>query len=369
MRCSSSRIRILVLSSMFLVATSWGVETRPSAAEEPAAGKTKGVKQRPLESLPAMFQARIEQRKITLSKVPSQASGFAPKALISLSRRWPNGHTVKIAFKGGDKALHKKIDDAVSEWTRYANLKFDFGVNPATGEYRKWKTTDTTFTADVRVSFDKSGYYSLIGKDSVDPLIALPGSESLNLEGFDQSLPPDWMGTARHEFGHAISFEHEHQASGACDFRFEDDAGYVPTTDDFGQFINDSAGRRPGLYTLLGGPPNNWPPAVVDFNLKDLPPSSAFAPGPFDKDSIMKYFFPSFMFIAGEHSPCYTSAEALDLSAGDKKGAAAVYPRESAAIMADKSIRAKAYDVLSNAQSVPKSMKEEFNRLKAALHD
>ena len=257
----------------------------------------------------------------------------------------------------------------MSEWTCYANLKFDFGVDPKTGEYRKWKTSDTAFAADIRVSFDQSGYYSLVGKDSVDPLIAMPGAESLNLEGFDHSLPADWKGTARHEFGHAIAFEHEHQATGACDFRFEDDAGYVPTRDVFGQFINDPSGNRPGLYTLLGGPPNNWPPAVVDHNLKDLPPSSAYAPGPFDKNSIMKYYFPSYMFIAGDASPCYTSAEAVDLSELDKKGAAAVYPRGEAAIMADRSIRAKAYSVLSKAEAVPRTLKMEFQRLNAALKD
>jgi hypothetical protein len=143
-----------------------------------------------------------------------------------------------------------------------------------------------------------------------------------------------------HEFGHAIGFEHEHQnALVPCDFRFEDEPGYVPTTDSFGQFMPDPHGKRPGLYTLLGGPPNNWPKAVVDFNLRPLPDSSAYLTGTFDKDSIMKYFFPEWMFIAGASSSCFSSEENLTLSAGDKQGAAKLYPREQQAINATNAVK------------------------------
>ena len=79
------------------------------------------------------------------------------------------------------------------------------------------------------------------------------------------------------------------------------------------------------MYTYLGGPPNKWDPSVVDFNLKQLPASSAYDISTFDKDSIMKYFFDSWMFVAGD-SKCYTKAENLAISPGDKRGAAEVYP-------------------------------------------
>ncbi|MDR3620162.1 MAG: hypothetical protein P4L85_12485 [Paludisphaera borealis] len=373
MRSSSSRTVAVLLPPLLLGLASWAVQGRTpgqqAATEAPAAAETKteAVKVRVLENVPSQFQARIEQRKRALSKVPAPSAGFSPHALVSLSKRWANGQTLKIAFKGGDANLHKQIADVVSEWTRYANLKFDFGVDPTTGQYRQWTPTDAEFAADVRVAFDKSGYYSLVGKDSTDPEIARPGEESLNLEGFDKNLPSDWMGVARHEFGHAIALEHEHQTEGACDFRFEDDPGYVATRDGDGQYIPDSARRRPGLYTLLGGPPNNWPQAVVDHNLKDMPPSRAYPTGPFDKLSIMQYHFDAFMFTSGDLSQCYTSGENLVLSDLDKSGVASVYPRAKEAIAADDLIRAKAYEVMSKAEALPAKVKRQYNHLLEAL--
>jgi hypothetical protein len=39
-------------------------------------------------------------------------------------------------------------------------------------------------------------------------------------------------------------------------FRWFDDPGYVPTQDPSGNYIPDPDGRRPGIYTVLNGPPN-----------------------------------------------------------------------------------------------------------------
>ena len=60
--------------------------------------------------------------------------------------------------------------------------------------------------------------------------------------------------TARHEFLHALAFQHEHQSPmGGCDsqFRWDNDAGYAFSQDDNGQFISDPNGKRPGIYTYL----------------------------------------------------------------------------------------------------------------------
>jgi hypothetical protein len=320
-----------------------------------------------MESYPNRLQARLEQRNRTLRSAASAAGaphGFAPHYIINLTKRWTPGQTLRVAFKGGSDSLHKDIEDSVNEWTQFANLTLDFKDS---GNYRTWSPADTSYAAEIRVSFDQSGYYSLVGNDSINPAISKAGEESLNLEGFDRDpRPSDWKAVALHEFGHAIGFEHEHQAPLApCDFRFDDEAGYVPTTDTFGQFTPDSAGRRPGLYTLLGGPPNNWPTAVVDHNLRQLPDSHAYETGPFDKSSIMKYFFPDWMFVSGEHSACFTPTENLDLSSGDKEGAAKVYPRAQEAIKAAAAVKLRIFKSLNEAEGLPAAAREQFkNELK-----
>jgi hypothetical protein len=337
------------------------------AAAEARAGS--GTKLTILERYPDRLEARMELRRRTLSTLGSAASGFSPRFILNLTKRWQPAQTLRVAFRGGDTSLHRDIATVVTEWTQYANLKFDFGVDSATGTYRTWATSDANFAAEIRVSFDQIGYYSLVANDSTNRTVTRPGEESLNLQGFDQARPDDWKAVALHEFGHAIGFEHEHQSPLApCDFRFDDDPGYIPTTDSFGQYIPDGRNRRPGLYTLLGGPPNNWPAAVVDFNLKSLPESHAYKVGPFNKDSIMKYFFKDWMFVSGMNSPCYTSAENLVLSDGDKQGAAEVYPRAPESIRSVSSVRAQALEAAIDVKALsPASLqhfREELSQIK-----
>ena len=317
-----------------------------------------------LEAYPSEVEARLHQRSQTLNVTAASSLNMAPGDILSLTRRWQTGQTITIAFRGGTKTLHKQIADTVTEWTRHANLKFDFGQDSASGEYRHWTTNDTTYAADIRVSFDKKGYYSLVGTDSKDPLITGPGEESLNLGRFAISLPADWKTTALHEFGHAIGFEHEHQNINiTCDFRFNDDLGYVPTRNSFNQFINDPTGKRPGLYTVLGGPFNYWSPEKVDFNLRPLPVSSAFdfEAGPFDRQSIMIYSFNKSMFIGGAQSPCYVDPPNLVISAQDKVGAGKVYPRAPGEVAAVQARHAKLLERLDKVEALPASLKAHYN--------
>ena len=267
-----------------------------------------------IEGYPDRLAKRVETRNTAIAALASRRSGHAAAFTIGpISQTWRTGQTLKVAFKGGDTLLHERIAETVNEWTDYANLQLDFGYDSRTGQYRTWSPSDTTFGADIRVSFDQIGYYSLVGNDSINLAVTKPGEESLNLQGFDVQLPDDWQAVARHEFGHAIGFQHEHQQpipTNPCDFRFEDDPGYSSTTDTLGQYIPDSQGRRPGLYTMLGGPPNNWSKETVDFNLRKLSGDShAYVMGPFDKSSIMKYYFPDWMLVSGAQSGCYTATE------------------------------------------------------------
>jgi hypothetical protein len=100
---------------------------------------------------------------------------------------------------------------------------------------------------------------------------------------------------------------------------------------------------------------------VVDFNLKQLPVSNAFAVGSFDKKSIMKYFFESWMFVSGSASACFTG-ENLTISEGAKQGAAKVYPATPGDITTTTEQQATLLQDLLRADTAPAEAKEHFQQ-------
>lgn len=286
------------------------------------------------ESLPEHIEAAVEVRDAWRRRVAAETAGL--EFLVQDLSRWAPGTVLRVAFLDGDTEAHARIEDATRQITDACGITFDFGRDPATGAYRRWTTTDTEFAAEIRVSFDQGGYWSLVGTDSTDrtladadsPIGGAPHQRSLNLSGFDGILPDDWAGTVRHEFLHALAFKHSHQnMRGPCqdEFRWEDDEGYVPTRDTRGVFVADEAGRRPGVYTYLAGPPNRWTRAKVDFNLRAQDPDETVA-GPFDAESVMLYQFEPF-FYRSAPSPCAPAGNGVDLSTGDVRGLQLLYPR------------------------------------------
>jgi hypothetical protein len=302
-------------------------------AEEPA------IVHRIMEAYPDHLQASIELRNRTLAAALDSGGHAGAESVIFLSSKWPQNKVIRVAFLDGDKDLHHKVAQAAAAWDEFCNLELDFGRDATTGEYRRWTTNDTTYKADIRISFDRNGYWSLVGVDSANPLLGGPGQpeggrpnqRSMNFDGFKAALPDDYAATVLHEFGHALGCQHMHQhPTEGCetDFRWADDPHYVPTRDQFGQFKPDSQGRRPGIYTVLGGPPNNWTKATVDFNLRQLDASTPFEGGSFDAKSIMKYYFPDWMFVGGSQSRCFTLTPNDTLSDEDKLGLWMAYPTD-----------------------------------------
>jgi hypothetical protein len=285
-----------------------------------------------LESLPDGVVASLQVRDAWRRQMAEASAGL--EFLVSDVLRWTPGSTVRVAFLDGDDALHSDIAAATEQITEVANLTLDFGT-AGSGAHRRWSEQDSDYEAEIRVSFDLDGYWSLVGTDSNDPMVGRPsdgaggrpGQRSLNLGGFKTDRPDDWRGTVRHEFLHALGFKHAHQnLRGPCEneFRWEDDPGYVPTQDPSGVFIPDAQGRFPGIYTYLAGEPNGWPRAKVDHNLRTEEGEDTVA-GPFDRASVMLYRFDSF-FYKTDPSPCTPTTEGIELSEGDKRGLRLLYP-------------------------------------------
>jgi hypothetical protein len=286
-----------------------------------------------LDALPDEVQASIEVRDAWFARLPRNGGG--EEFFVADLQRWTPGKTLKVAFLGGSKTLHQEIAEATKQIQESCNLKLDFGRDPATGNYRTWSEQDQTHRADIRVSFDQGGYFSLVGTDSIDttlsdpsyPVGGGPGQRSLNLGGFHVRKPANWQGVVRHEFLHALAFKHSHQnMRGPCEdqLRWDDDPGYEPTTDADGRYVPDAAGRRPGIYTYLAGFPNRWTKSKVDHNLRTKEDPNAVA-GPFDQQSVMLYRFDAF-FYKTNPSPCAPTGDGLALSDGDKRGLRLLYP-------------------------------------------
>lgn len=286
-----------------------------------------------LDALPDELAASMEVRKAWFDRLPREGTGM--EFFVSDLERWTPGQRLRVAFLGGSSDLHGDIAKAAEEITESCNIQLDFGFDEETGKYRAWSEQDQEYSAEIRMSFDEGGYWSLVGNDSVDPSISPPSfpyggrpwQRSLNLGGFHIKRPSNWEGVVRHEILHALAFKHSHQnMRGPCEdqFRWEDDLGYEPTTDERGRYIKDAAGRQPGIYTYLAGYPNNWKREKVDHNLRTTEDPDTVA-GPFDPKSVMLYRFAAF-FYESEESSCMPVGDGLSLSEGDKRGLRLLYP-------------------------------------------
>jgi hypothetical protein len=285
-----------------------------------------------LDDLPDYVRAAMEVRARWVSAMTSGGYEFLASDLTA----WPPSRPVRVAFRGGDAALRSAIVEATAAITDACGIVLDFWTDASRTVLREWASTDADYIGDIRVSFDLRGFFSLVGQDSVnreisppdEPVGGRPGQCSLNLGGFVANRPPNWRGVVRHEFLHALGFHHEHQnIRGPCEaqFRWDDDPGYVPTTNAHGSFVADPAGRRPGIYTDLAGPPNRWSRAKVDHNLRTSDDPGAIA-SVFDRKSVMLYRFPP-LFYRVDPSPCAPEGDGEELSEGDVRGLRLLYPQ------------------------------------------
>ena len=311
-----------------------------------------------LEAFPERVAKSRDLYSNGLRSAASSVGSLVPfYVIVEASRRWPFDRTVRVAFRGGNDALYSNIENAADEWISIGGANVKLSFRDPSGNFYQWSPTDIAYSGEIRISFSlggtSGGYWSHVGTDSNNSRIegGAPNQASMNLDSFDVSLPVDWRSITIHEFGHALGFEHEHQnPKGGCDFKFKNDPGYKLTKDAQGYVTNDSSGRRPGLYAYLAGKANYWDEPKVNRNLKAIDTNSAFAVGPFDKFSVMKYFFKEDMFISAKKSPCFTERDQTQtISAQDVVGVRAAYPSTDAEMDAVKRSTVRALAVLRDS--------------------
>lgn len=260
------------------------------------------------EGLPAEYAKRLMAGMDGLNKMDSsdEAKGLYSKLVL-----WPPTYAkLRVCFMGGSDELNANVAEVAGSWNKVANisLKLDFGKK---GKPRRCDPNGRE--AQVRVSYDKPGYWSQLGQNSI--VYTAQDEASLNLEGFDKVADPaavmsgELKGVILHEFGHAFGLMHEHQSPVAtCANEFNWD------------FINK----------YLSGPPNNWNEETIKFNLAPFAGEDLMMTE-FDAQSIMLYSFPAEYYLKGAESACYIGRSNTDVSQADVTTLEYMYSSDMAA--------------------------------------
>lgn len=130
-----------------------------------------------------------------IDKVATTSLGNVHYGVLDASAKWTNGSVITVRFLGGTSYIHQKIQQYARVWENFANIKFNF----------------ISFgTADIRIGFDRGGYWSYAGTQSKN---IGQNEKTMNYESFDESTPEYVLKrTILHEFGHALGLLHEHKS-------------------------------------------------------------------------------------------------------------------------------------------------------------
>jgi hypothetical protein len=182
-------------------------------------------------------------------------SAGADRAALVRDSKWTPGDVITVSFLDGDPSIQAQVRDVAGQWMApgMANLTLDFR-----------KSTDTM----IRISFQYDGSWSTIG--TTCKLVRDRNEPTMNYGWLDDATDEELQRVVLHEFGHALGLIHEHQ----------NPAGGINWD-------------REAVSRDLAGPPNNWPPDVIERNMFEAYSQEETNFSALDPDSIMMYPIPA----------------------------------------------------------------------------
>jgi serralysin len=222
---------------------------------------------------------------LTQGNLPPAAQALLAqgKAAVMKQAQWQPGANITIRFLAGSPALQGRVRTVANEWTKYANLTFEFVRNPP---------------SDIRIAFiEGKGSWSRLG--TLCRAIAEP-EPTMNFGWLtDASQDYEVRRTVLHEFGHAIGLIHEHQNP------------YRPID-----------WNKAAVKANLSGKPNYWTDRDIETNMFKHYNQDEVRATKLDPLSIMMYPIPKSWTLDG-----FSSEMNRELSDNDKRLVGWVYPR------------------------------------------
>lgn len=247
--------------------------------------------------VPPPLKAEMREAE-ELAKTLSRDAPVA-RGVIDDFKLWPIGRKLRACFIDGDKRWKEFFVEVSKVWTASTSLVIDFGSAP------NFAACDNKRPSDIRISFAGDGAWSYVGTDSLrydreGPSLNVDYPKGKNWEEIDKK---EFAHLILHELGHAFALEHEHQSPDAkCDAEFDWSRVYAKMQSDYG-----------------------WSKNVVDFNMRTKVNDGRLRVTPYDKASIMHYYFAPWMFARGTASSCYVGNN-LEPSATDIQLLREAYP-------------------------------------------
>ena len=257
--------------------------------------------------MPMVYQKRVMEGLKGLEKIDDsdQAKGMYSKLV-----QWPPSYAkLRVCFMGGNAATNAKVAQISNKWTEDGGI----GIRLDFGKAGKPRACDPNGRpSQIRISYDKPGYWSQLGQNSV--VYTKQEEPTLNLSQFDTVDPaildnPEPRGIILHEMGHALGLLHEHQS---------------PVSDCVNEFNWDY------IANYLKGPPNNWDEATIKFNMAPFSGEDLMMTE-FDSESVMLYSFPKEYYLKGESSKCFIPKSNTTISDTDRVTINYMYPADASA--------------------------------------